>query len=277
MIITTVTPVKIFKTESGLSRDTDRLDLQLASLRDQRGKFDLEPIISDMSDSKEVNDKIAKICKKYRAKHIVTHANLIWSKPLCLNIGIKNSNPLSEYIATLDADIVFSNNVFAKCVRSIKNHPKNVACLSRTFMLNESKIEKDFSYKKFQEYITKGSFLNLSGNGGIQFFDKNWIFKVRGYDERFNLWGGIDNEIIKRVSMDGRKYEWISDNEKDDILLIHLSHPRFQIPGISKGFISKYKKENNVPIYKNDNSIIRNKKAWGNPDRSPGLTWNNLR
>jgi len=275
MIITTVTPVKIFETEKGLSRDLERIDLQLASLRSQIGMFTINPIISDMSDSKLVNDKINKICKKYNAKHIVTHSNLIWNKALCLNIGIVNSDKNSSYIASLDADIVFCNNVFKKCINTMKKDKKTKVCLSQTFMLNDTSILPDFSYKKFQLYRESGQFLNLSGNGGIQFFDKKWLFKARGYDERFNLWGGIDNEIIKRVHFDKCNSRWIAKDEKD-ILLIHLSHPRFNIPGVSKGFVSFYKKNNNVPIYRKDKTVIRNKNSWGNPKKIIGLTWEDI-
>jgi hypothetical protein len=276
MIITTVTPIKIFETDDGLSRDLYRVDLQLNSLMSQKTDAKIVPIISDMSDSKWINDQIEDICNKYNAVHIVTHSDLIWNKALCLNIGIVNSSQKSKYIATLDMDMVYSDLVFQKCVDLLENDSSDSGVvLSRTFSLNEEKIDRDFSHSHFQSLRDNGTFLNLSGNGGIQFFRREWLFKARGYDERFSLWGGIDNEIVKRVLYDGGKEYWISKDESE-IYLIHLSHKKFLIPGVSRKFISNYKKQNNVPIYKNDRSVIRNKKSWGNHIEAEGPTWNDL-
>jgi hypothetical protein len=138
-------------------------------------------------------------------------------------------------------------------------------------MYNEDMYNfKDFSKKNFEKCRGKGKFLNLSGNGGLQCFDRDWLFEVRGYDERYSLWGGIDNEIIKRAKFDKKEVVWLNDINKE-ILLIHLKHLKHIAPGLSKEFVHNYKHKYNVKYYKSKRtSAIVNSKFWGKENKIIG-------
>jgi len=269
MKITTVTPTKIFRTkDGGYSRNIERIEAQLKSLRSQKTNAKIYPIISDLSGDLEIIEQFKKICKKYDAKYINTETNLVWNKPLALNIGIKASDSNSDLIISLDADIVLRQNVIKKCLLKKSN---NNVIVCQTYMYNEDMYNfKDFSKKSFEKCRGEGRFLNLSGNGGLQCFDREWLFRVRGYDERYSLWGGIDNEIIKRAKFDKKEVVWLNGINKE-ILLIHLEHSKHMIPGLSREFVSNYKHKYNVKYYRSKwVSAIVNPKSWGNAKRVVG-------
>lgn len=273
--ITTVTTIKIFRLDNGkLSRSYDRIEQHLKSIRLQKGDLEILPIISDMSEDEEVVRSIKKICKKYDAYYINTKSNLIFNKSFGLNIGILNSKN-TKYLATIDADIILREDTLLKCVESKNN--KNVV-LCRTFMLNDYEYNGEFDKESFSNLKGLGSFLNKGGNGGIQFFERSWLFKVRGYDERYNLRGGMDNEIIKRCLLDGLSEKWINDD--DQIYLAHINHDRFNFKNISQSYVKNYR-EHNVKIYnklrsirvskyKPLDAIIVNKKSWGKEEEVVG-------
>jgi hypothetical protein len=271
MKITTITPTKIFRTkDGGYSRSVDRIEAQLKSLRSQKTNAEICPIISDLSSDSEIIEQFKNICKKYDAKYINTKTNLVWNKPLALNIGIRSSDLDSDLMISLDADIILRDSVIQRC---LKNKNANNVIVCQTYMYSENMYNfKDFSKKNFEKCRDKGKFLNLSGNGGLQCFDREWLFKVRGYDERYNLWGGIDNEIIKRAKFDKREVVWLNGIDKE-ILLIHLHHSKktSSIPGLSSAFVYEYKSKYNVPRYKSKwVSAIVNPKSWGNAKRVIG-------
>ena len=260
--IVTITPIKIFRMPDGkITRSVNRIDLQLASLRAQKGDFEIRPIVSDMSEDPHVIDALQKICEKHSATYINTKSSLIFNKALCLNVAIKSVPKNVQYIATLDADIIYREDVFQKCLDLVDNGKNFV--LSQTFMYKNEMMAPDFSEESFSAVKDDGEFLHIVGNGGLQFFPREWLQKVRGYDERFNLWGGPDNEMAERAAKAGLKPKWVSRNDKD-IYLIHLAHARYQIPGVSIEFIAAYRKQYNHKIFIDKQiKVVANPDSWG--------------
>lgn len=258
MKVFTVTPIKIFKFKDGtLSRSIPRIESHILSLKSQKTSAEIKTIISDMSTDQDIINKLSAICKKHNAIYINTVSNLIFNKSLCLNIGIKMSQD-ADYIATMDADIIIRDDVIEKC---IENKTKDNVILCQAFMYNKEHWDGDFSKESFDKMSNHGKFLSKDGNGGIQFFEKDWLFKVNGYDERYNLRGGMDNEMIVRFSLNKGSEHWL--NKDDEILIAHLDHERFNFLGVTREYVSKYRTENNVALY----NVLRAQR--GNPNVSP--------
>ena len=264
MIISTITPVKIFRTPDGqLSRPLSRIERQLQSLKAQKTQHEIRPIISDMSADPEIREQIAQIAHKYGASYLFTPSTLVWNKSLCLNIGIQAASPDTKYLATLDMDLLYREDVFPTCIELAERHTgKSPLVLCRTFLYQNNDYRGDYTPAAFNRLRSRGKFLILSGNGGIQFFDYQWILKHRGYDERYNLWGGPDNEIVKRAEVDGCPVLWISRNT-GQIYLLHLWHPQWFIPGLPAAFISNYRKTVNHKFVKEPVQITANPHSWG--------------
>ena len=279
--IFSVTPVKISRMKDNtLSRSMDRLSMHLFSITNQNVKAYIKPIVSDLSSDPDISSSIKSVCDKYNALYVHTDTNLVWNKPLALNVGIKMVPKDAKYIATLDLDIIIKDNVFSECI-SVSNkllssrrlryrvHPVIVA---RTFMLNEDKsseIINNFHKNGYfsidgNSMLESGEFLKDIGNGGMQFFDRDRIFRTKGYDERFNLWGAIDNEILKRAELGKRRVVWINGRESgEDISLVHLYHQSWSNPHVSREYIEKYREENNKVFYEKERTIFINSESWG--------------
>jgi hypothetical protein len=121
------------------------------------------------------------------------------------------------------------------------------------------------SVDSFQSLKGSGTFLSLDANGGLQFFSREWLFKVHGYDERFNLWGGIDNEIVDRACYDSKCVGWLS-RDLENIYLVHLQHPKWELPGLTSEQIGAYKRRNNRTLYlknRKAKQVIVNLESWG--------------
>ena len=271
-IIQTITPIKIFRLPDGtLSRSPDCLEYQLRSLKAQTGDIVIRSLISDMTEDKEIQKKIKKIATRYGATYIHSKCDLLWNKALCLNIGIRAAAEDCDFIATLDADLIYRDSVFASCVRASRAGKSKSVVICRTFMYNRDTWEAGFTAGEFNRVRSKGKFLTKAGNGGIQFFPREWLHKVRGYDERYNLWGGPDNEIVNRARMDGLRVHWISMRE-DEIHLIHLKHPQWIINGTTHVEIGNYRKKVNHKLYRQKAKIIANDSGWGDPKMAIGPT-----
>jgi predicted glycosyltransferase involved in capsule biosynthesis len=271
MKIATVTPIKIFVDEQGQwSRSPERIEIQLRSLKAQKGDFNIHSIITDMSTDPEVITALKSIASKHGATYLNTASTLIWNKALCLNVGICAVSTDCDYIATLDADLIYREDTFQGMLALAKAGGQgNSVVVCRTFMYNKSTYSDSFSQAEFQKIARDGKWLNLAGNGGIQFFEREWLQSVRGYDERYNLWGGPDNEIINRAKRAGKNIRWLSKG-KDQIYLIHLDHPRWVIPGMTFDEIQRYRKTVNHGIYHQTPAVVANLDGWGSEELVSG-------
>jgi predicted glycosyltransferase involved in capsule biosynthesis len=272
MIISTVTPIKIFRDKKGnLSRSIDRIERQLQSLRAQKTAHEIRPVISDMTEERDIQNRIKEMAKQFEANYIHTPSNLLWNKSFCLNVGIKRVDPASDFIATLDVDIIFREDVFEKCVElARKDEQEKPVVICRSFGHEKEDIKPVFTPEAFNAAKNYGEFLMVSANGGIQFFDREWLYKVRGYDERYNLWGGIDNEIIKRARKDEKKVSWLSSDD-DEVFLIHLNHAKWPMPGVNRGFLWNYRKQVNHQFYHREKiNVIVNPNSWGDEKQVAG-------
>ena len=97
---------------------------------------------------------------------------------------------------------------------------------------------------------SKGKLHIWSADGACQAATTEWFKKVRGYDERFERLGGMDNDMHKRAKLDGLSEVWIHN----EVCILHQWHS-----------ITKWKTEDdlkqrelNYKMYMEDTSIIRN-------------------
>jgi hypothetical protein len=255
--ITTVTPIKIFRLPNGnLSRSIERIAIQLKSLRAQVGVI-INPIVSDMSWDDDIKASIEEICNTYGAKYVHTQSTLIWNKPLCLNIGIKMAK--TRYTAALDADVIYRNDTFKSCVKA-----GATLVIARTFGLR-CDFNGGFGRKNFNSKAGSGRMMKAVANGGIQFLKTKWVHKTGGYDERFNMWGRPDNEMVRRA----KKYGTVGRlSNKAEIRLIHLYHPRHVTGLMSKEDEKICNKWRDLVFSRK--CCLRPNKSWGNEQNVVG-------
>jgi hypothetical protein len=235
-------------------RDEKNLINSFESIRKQDYSQDLIKIkLIDYDSKKDFSRKYQKICVNFNAEYIKIENKPFWSKSHALNIGIRRVR--TKYVLSTDSDIVFEKNYVSESIRALEKDPFQVVlfpCLNLP-----EKVGKNMSFNQLKKaatprfksgYVTPGINLALS-----YFYDK-----IRGYDENYLLWGGLDDDIIKRFRLLGLRVFNIKDNSS----YLHQWH----------SLQKKNKKYESIRIkneryYRLNDSIFRNRYGWGDLDQ----------
>jgi len=161
--------------------------------------------------------------KKVRIIYYPKEKNFFFNKAHALNLGIKASK--TEYIATIDADIILSPQFLDRALKYISS--KTFIYSKKVRRLQCKDYCSDFKkcLKKASPWTTsKGkiykSDLQHFGTGGIQIYSKKWISKIRGIDENLVGLGGMDNYTVFKAERSG--LDLISLNE----YILHQEHQK---------------------------------------------------
>jgi hypothetical protein len=124
-----------------------------------------------------------------------------------------NYNP--EIICVIDSDIFFEEDQYDKFINIIKNMKyKDVLVPTISDIINHSDV--DFVNKKINNPLTIDR--SLGGLGAFFMLNFKEIFDICGFDERFTVWGGEDDNISVRLTNNGCKVG------KINLKLYHLPH-----------------------------------------------------
>jgi hypothetical protein len=120
-----------------------------------------------------------------------------------------------EIICVLDSDIFFEEDQYDKFIQIIKDlKDKEVLIPNLSDIIDHNEV--DFINKKINNPRTVNR--GLGGLGAFFMLRFNELFNVGGFDERFTIWGGEDDNISIRLSNNGCSVDRI------DIKLYHLPH-----------------------------------------------------
>jgi len=189
----------------------------------------------------------------------------IWNKSHALNIGIKQCK--NDFIGTVDCDMVLKPTIFDK-LKVVLNEWSFIYTKNVRRVLPEV-FDWGLTFEQIEKISTPW-FQNKKNNddlavGGIQIFSKRWIYTVKGYDENFAYWGGMDNDIYYRAIRTGLVLVDINE------LILHQEHQNKK----EENLVSLEEREvayNRRSIYrmyldyKEKNSMNVGNKIWGEID-----------
>ena len=130
-----------------------------------------------------------------------------------LEYNKENHNP--KIICVMDSDIFFEEDQYDKLIEIFTNlNQKQVLVPNLSDIINENDV--DFINKTIHNprTINRG----LGGLGAFFMLRFDEIFNIGGFDERFIIWGGEDDNISVRLDKNGCVVSRI------DIKLYHLPH-----------------------------------------------------
>ena len=238
--ITVVIPIK--------NRYSKRLLNLLKSIRNQSYNQDLIKIILvDYDSKKEQVYFLKKSCHKYNAKYIRVDNHSTWSRSHCLNIGIKRTK--TKYLLSTDVDIIFEKDYIKKAIQKLKKQPFSII-VSQCWDLPEN-WNNQLDFNKLKS-LAKPRYYGQNYGSGINMTSTYFYHKLRGYDEKYKIYGIEDLDLIKRLIILGLNIKII------DAYYFHQWHPVSSKGEKFKHYISK-----NLLYYKHTNSIVRNKTKWG--------------
>jgi hypothetical protein len=231
----------------------------LQSLRNQTYSSNLiEIILVDYGSKKNYLPEFNKLCKEYNVNGVWTGTNAEWNRSNCLNIGIRKAK--GKYILSSDVDLVFEKNYIATCVKELNKEPK-IAVYCKMLDLPKGAIKNIINQNKYSSYKKKGVHRNVNSDFpygvSILFTRKEYLTKIRGYDEYYRLWGKEDIDLIRRLEGIGVRIEDISLKTSH----VHQWHEKYEGVSKKKDFATQVKLNQTYCLY--NGSIIRNPGFWG--------------
>lgn len=197
-------------------------------------------LLFDFSEEKKINDSIhiPYLKNEYKRSEKINKV---------LEYNYKNYNP--ELICFLDSDVFFNKDQYFYLLHEIKNFNKNDVMVSKLQDIqNNDAINFENNYTEYQvkERI-------ITGLGAFFLINFSILFNIGGFDERFIVWGGEDDDIASRLDNLGIQRYYIP------IIFYHLPHESLRTNTINT---EQYKKQYKI-IYNNDIvtkfSLITNK------------------
>ncbi|RKX71752.1 hypothetical protein DRP43_02210, partial [candidate division TA06 bacterium] len=253
--VSIVIPVRF--TEKYFSNITP-LKLCLKSLRQQTISPELvEIIISNYGSEQSFTNDLEKLCEMYNVKLIHTYEISVWNRARALNLGIRSTNPKSPYIIACDVDFILHKD-WLKKVLSLAGEKKVI--LTQVWNLPEMNIPDNYDIRENFDELLKISTLRPKSGMGFACFPRKWIFKIRGYDEQYKVWGSEDNDLVKRAELSGMEIVWL---EKDDLplkLALHQWHP---VRGESNEKWFRLNRKRLVKLTVEQKILKRNDENWG--------------
>ena len=197
----------------------------------KQGYKDYEIIVCDYGGG----DKTEEILKRFnderiRYIHIAQYGR--WNLSRARNIGIRESK--GELILSLDADMLLGERVLEELWDYFKEHGKKFI-----YQIQRTNIKEDGTF----ESMPVNTFL-----GDFQATHRDNFFKVRGFDEKLDMYGYEDLDIVVRLGRIGVKQYWLPN-----LKLYHQWHP--MSPG-NETYINMIRSKLN-------RSHLANDKNWG--------------
>jgi predicted glycosyltransferase involved in capsule biosynthesis len=221
------------------SLNTDRTRNLLAVIKHIRSRYDISILVleQDKLPNKNLIRKLLDLDVNYQFLYNPGLFNRSWG----LNCGAKLS--LYENLVLADNDSLLNNDDLKKGLDCLDNY-SIVKPYNKTFDLTE---QQTFDY--INNSILPNTMTHTQQRmgtvmaSGLIMIRKKFFLQIGGYDERFEGWGGEDNEMTNylatKINSGKSKYYKFGSN------LLHMYHARSILDG------------NNQPNYKKNLSFIK--------------------
>lgn len=227
----------------------------------------LEIVVTEASPTEERHVETRDLCARYPLARLVEARWSRFNVSRGFNCSITRADPRAEYVAVIGSELLFSEN-FVEALSS-KLGPRRLVRSSCavlpegvSVMNGPAPIREDWErYCKICEQIPENTHMAY---GAVICIEREWWFRVRGYDEARRPYSFPDIDIHDRAMRSGLEIWGVPWSEAQ---VIHPHHPRsrlfFEISGYE------------VDARGVDKEIVRNLGGWGEldgdePVRVPG-------
>jgi len=192
--------------------------------------FDCNITIFDFSEDKKIDHSI----------HYPFDSNTFF-KSKKMNTAIKylieNENP--EFICFFDADVFLSDNQYDGFLNFVNNlNDNHFFVAQKVFDISDNSVFLiNFDENKINLNEISHSIREISGLGGFFLIKTSKLYEIGGFDERFVVWGGEDNDLCSRLLRTGMERKYVEFD------FYHLPHKKLS-ENISSN--DDYKKQLNI-------------------------------
>lgn len=243
------------------NRSDHRLTNSLGSIRNQTYPTELvRPMVVDYGSDPDHAGRTRQICDQFEADYVRVDDDGPWSRARCLNIGIRRAE--TKFLMTSDVDMVFSPSYASDAMRVLEAEPLSIVCAPMLDLPQEA-------LPALQQAARQGESLDLEHwkDRAIDRFEgeihpslgvsRTVFYKlIRGYDEFFEVWGGEDRDLMRRLMALGLETRRIPAAS----YYLHQWHPKFE--GVAAAEDSDIVRTNRNHFRRNY-SILRNGPDWG--------------
>jgi glycosyltransferase involved in cell wall biosynthesis len=242
------------------NRADERLVNSVRSLRAQRmDPQRLRVMVVDVGSSPEQQAGTREICQRHGAEHVAVDGTSVWSRSRCMNVGLRRSR--TKYLLASDADIVFSPGYVADACERMRAAPLAVVC-SQMFDLPQHSVDTVSRAATSPEPPRAEEWKDMSApryewlHPSICMTYTSCFQLIRGYDEFYELWGGEDDDLMRRFVDLGL----LTTALDSDSFYLHQWHPKFS--GLVTGRDSEPVQRNEAYL-RSHHSLLRNQADWG--------------
>lgn len=236
----------------------DRLELSVRSILESFGELRGEVIVSDYGSDNHLDTKSR--MEALGAKFVFTETDGPWSRSRALNAGFAISK--GNILISTDADMLFSPGAIEIIAETII-HDTSVCLLLQCRDLPEKWSDAEVLSVGFMwdSFESDSRLRPRWGMGGMMAVPRIVFERIRGLDERMHTYGGEDIDFATRAKRAGQRLHWIEDGR---VRMYHMWHPPTKTEvARTQGAVEAI--EYNKEIVYNDETFVRNAKAWKYP------------
>lgn len=233
----------------------ERLRLAVESQLRSTLEGQIEVIVSDFGSDAERRADV--ILDGMAARCVYTETDEPWSRSRALNAGIAKAR--GEYILAWDADILCAPALHEELLAHFRAQPNAV------YPLHCRDLNADFDEDRIRALLDEHGELPIDllrensewrprWGMGIAAYRRAHFDLVRGYDERFVIWGGEDRDLMNRFSRLGMAVRWIDSPAAD---IFHIFHGS-SLDEASQTSAGQAAVARNHDFVQRDRSIFRN-------------------
>ena len=254
--VTVILPVR--------NRYNFRLDNTLKSISQQDYCSDLvKVVLVDYGSDPKFEEHYRSVCDQYDADYFRVDGPMKWNLSHATNLIIRRTS--SKYVLCTGMDLMLSPHFIKEGIRQVSKKPglMHIATMYETpeGLINGLLDPLDMdSLREKSKLMYRQDAWPFTRNPGINMGLKHYYERIRGYDERYTLWGYEDDDFVKRMELSGLRVT----NDNSQIYCIHQFHPIERVLEPEKFNPTL---QLNWRMLKNDHSIIRNSSGWGNLKR----------
>jgi len=247
------------------NRAGDHLRNALLSLNWQSPGPPEQIIIVSHGSRPEIDEEIRRICLEEHAKFLaVGRIDDQWNKPQALNIGIRKTAPGTEFLMTMDADMILAPNFLETVIRRLRERECGLILCRSLDLPREIRLPtgRCALFDSFETLCAEAKLRGPHGTGGIQAARRTFFFDVRGYDEDLVWWGAMDGDMVKRARLADLAVDWV----EHETSMLHQWHPSKHASLSSPVEIHRAKRawlSNHELVKSRSQKLLRNPGRWG--------------
>jgi hypothetical protein len=246
----------------GVRNRTDhRLINALRSIREQTHSRELVRIlVVDYGSEPAAAAFVADTCRAHGADYLYVEEGGVWARSRCLNVGLRRVE--TTFVLTSDVDILLSPEYVARAVRALRSEPLSLVGSAMLDLPEESAAEVRAAVSEpgplpLAAWKERGSpRMDREIHPSILMTYTAVHHLVRGYAEYFELWGGEDVDLLRRLERLGLRPRVVGP----PAFYLHQWHPKYE--GVPEdGRDAVIRRNHDYPA--RHDSIVRNGPEWG--------------